>query len=357
MFDFFKVHNNFSDITDVKSVLMYGERKSSCEVSIMIPTYLRNDLLDKTIRSAIYQECSISYEVVVVDNNDHQEDLSTLQIIQNYSPQDIAYYKNAINIGMFGNMNRCLELAAGEWVLILHDDDYIEQNYVEKMYESVKKVGEVGGIGCDLYAVDENENSKSRSFLSFIYEWFEKFFKRDIAYIELRDLYYWHPFNIAGLLINKEKAFEIGGFDPKLHPISDYAFILNMVNRYGMACLEKPLIAYRVACNATLSYENIVKMVELSALLRECVGKKLNLSSEKYAATYTISEENEKISGWTMNLTQEEKDSLISEFRNFNKKMNYKIENDSLYYRFLRVAYGFYVRKIRKCKKDRVSLL
>ena len=49
----------------------------------------------------------------------------------------ISYYKNKENLGMFGNWNRCLELARGEWVCILHSDDKIMPNYIEEMSKVV----------------------------------------------------------------------------------------------------------------------------------------------------------------------------------------------------------------------------
>ena len=44
----------------------------------------------------------------------------------------LRYYKNVQNIGLFGNWNRCFQLACGKWVVLLHDDDLIFDDFLLK---------------------------------------------------------------------------------------------------------------------------------------------------------------------------------------------------------------------------------
>ena len=41
------------------------------------------------------------------------------------------YMKNEENIGMFGNWNRALEVTRTKYVVLLHDDDWLTENYIE----------------------------------------------------------------------------------------------------------------------------------------------------------------------------------------------------------------------------------
>jgi glycosyltransferase involved in cell wall biosynthesis len=44
----------------------------------------------------------------------------------------LKYIRNAENLGLFGNFNRCIEVAGGDYIHILHSDDYIDPDFTEK---------------------------------------------------------------------------------------------------------------------------------------------------------------------------------------------------------------------------------
>lgn len=90
-------------------------------VSICIPTYNRASMVGKAIESALAQTYT-NIEVLVVDNAS-TDGIETL--IGTYSDIRIKFFKNKENLGLFGNFNRCIELAQGKYVHILHSDDFI----------------------------------------------------------------------------------------------------------------------------------------------------------------------------------------------------------------------------------------
>lgn len=93
-------------------------------VSICIPTFNGEQYLDDCLQSILAQEFE-NFEVLIVD--DHSTD-ETIPIIQSYIAQDkrIRLEKNPFNLGLVGNWNRCLELAQGEWIKFVFQDDLIE---------------------------------------------------------------------------------------------------------------------------------------------------------------------------------------------------------------------------------------
>ena len=131
--DFFDIRNNFEKFRDAKSTLLYGMRMKNSLLSIMIPTFMRNTYLKDTIESALRQKTDVPFEIVIVDNDSDFNNLDTLEVVKQFNDRRVSYYKNSQNLGMFGNWNRCLELANSEWVLILHDDDMIEEHYISNM--------------------------------------------------------------------------------------------------------------------------------------------------------------------------------------------------------------------------------
>jgi len=94
-------------------------------VSICIPTFNRAGMIDKAIKSALAQTY-YNIEVIVVDNASRD---NTAAVVATYTDKRLKYVKNERNLGLFGNFNRCVEVATGEYVHILHSDDYINPEF------------------------------------------------------------------------------------------------------------------------------------------------------------------------------------------------------------------------------------
>ncbi len=104
-------------------------------VSICIPTYNRATIITKAIDSALSQTYK-NIEVIVVDNASTD---NTEEIVLGYDDPRLRYVRNSENLGLFGNFNRCIELYKGEFLHILHSDDYIDSDFTEKCVDFFKK--------------------------------------------------------------------------------------------------------------------------------------------------------------------------------------------------------------------------
>lgn len=96
-------------------------------VSICIPAYNRADMIGKAIESALAQTFT-GIEVLVVDNASTD---ATGEVVARYHDPRLRYVRNPANLGLFGNFNRCIELARGKYIHILHSDDYIDSRFTE----------------------------------------------------------------------------------------------------------------------------------------------------------------------------------------------------------------------------------
>jgi glycosyltransferase involved in cell wall biosynthesis len=97
-------------------------------VSICIPTYNRAGMINKAIESALGQTYR-NIEVIVVDNDSSD---NTDAVVAAYTDERLTYVKNERNLGLFGNFNRCIELATGKYLHILHSDDYIDFGFTAR---------------------------------------------------------------------------------------------------------------------------------------------------------------------------------------------------------------------------------
>lgn len=130
--------DNFAKISDVSSELIYGvnQEKNSPWVTVVIPTYNRKELFCQTLQSVLSQEnVPYSWEIIVVDNTPLDESGNTpaLSVIRKLAAKNVKLYHNRKNLGSGYNWNRGAELAQGEWVCFLHDDDVLCRDALQQI--------------------------------------------------------------------------------------------------------------------------------------------------------------------------------------------------------------------------------
>ena len=95
------------------------------KVSICIPTYERPDLLKVAVNSCLTQTFR-DFEIVISDDS---PDIRTQDVVRNLSAsQPIAYWRNTPGLGQAKNVNRLFNLASGEFLVLLHDDNFLTPN-------------------------------------------------------------------------------------------------------------------------------------------------------------------------------------------------------------------------------------
>lgn len=101
-------------------------------VSILIPTYNRPEYFRLALESAIKQSY-INTEIIVGDDstNDETEVLMRENYLEKYD--NIKYYHNSKNLGQFENDIKLMNMANGEYVNFLMDDDLFAEKKIEKM--------------------------------------------------------------------------------------------------------------------------------------------------------------------------------------------------------------------------------
>ncbi|MDM7273530.1 glycosyltransferase family 2 protein [Sulfurihydrogenibium azorense] len=106
------------------------------KVSILIPVYNRENLIEETIQSALNQTYK-NFEIIVVDNNSSDR---TYEIVKNYTEkyENIKLYRNDKNIGPVRNWLKCIEYATGDYGKILWSDDLIAPTFLEKTVPHLK---------------------------------------------------------------------------------------------------------------------------------------------------------------------------------------------------------------------------
>lgn len=107
-------------------------------VTIAIPAYKRH-WLSEAIESALAQDYS-NIELLIVDDHSPQ---NLKEVVEPYlADKRVKYLYNEKNLGkksIVHNWNRCLELASGEFFVLLCDDDVLMPNFVSTLMELAEK--------------------------------------------------------------------------------------------------------------------------------------------------------------------------------------------------------------------------
>ena len=90
-------------------------------ISICIPAYKRIDYLKRLLLS-IEQQNYKNFEVIISDDSDDDTVYNYLQSLINLS--QIQYFKNSTSLGTPANWNAAISKAKGDWIKIMHDDDW-----------------------------------------------------------------------------------------------------------------------------------------------------------------------------------------------------------------------------------------
>lgn len=134
-------------------------------ISILIPTRNRAVYLNQAIESALDQDYP-HLEIIVSDNASSD---GTQQVVNKYSSDPrFRYYRNEFDIGLVANHKKAIECAAGDFFMVLSDDDYLVDNrYITKASSLIQKHADLVMVYAQGYVLHETSKSKQKLLLPF----------------------------------------------------------------------------------------------------------------------------------------------------------------------------------------------
>ena len=190
-----------------------GSPKSAPLISFGIPAYNRPHLLAETLASIAAQSTAVDYEVVVCDDGQTE---NNRRVVEQFPAARFSYHPNRPVLGPVGNWNECLRRARGQWVMVLHEDDTLYPWYLATVLPRLR---------ADLAAVcTKTVQGAAAPVLSAptatpgVWSYPPRYFLKSSM----------TPF--PGVLVRRELALRLGGFDERAGPLADYEFW------YRLAC-------------------------------------------------------------------------------------------------------------------------
>ena len=125
----------------------------------MIPAYNCARYLRQSLESVLVQDLGPSHmQIEVVDDRSTEDDPE--EVVREIGGGRVGFHRNPQNLGASANFNRCIELAVGQLIHILHGDDFVAPNF----YAVIGKMAEQNP-DCSFFAtrtlkVDERGSRK-----------------------------------------------------------------------------------------------------------------------------------------------------------------------------------------------------
>ena len=204
------------------------------KVSVCIPAY-KSRHLRHTINSVLAQTFD-DFELLVVDDAPSND---IAEIIAGYSDWRLRYYRNERNLGLVGNWNRCLSLAQGEYIAVLHDDDFWSPHLLEREVAALDTHANVGLVYSACYLVEARGKIQK---VHAPWPW-DCILASRSEFLHLLTGNYIYP---PTVIIRRCCYEAVGGFNEGLVHQADWELFLRLSLRYDFAYIAEPLAFYRL---------------------------------------------------------------------------------------------------------------
>lgn len=223
------------------------------KVSVIIPTYNREKVIERSVRSVLNQTYK-NIEVIIVDDGSKD---NTEKIIKSINDERIIYYKQK-NGGASKARNTGVKLATSDYIAFHDSDDSWREDKLEKQMKYMMENPQVGMVYCDylMHRVDGMTYAVPGD-INFIGE-----LEGDMFLTLLVN----NTIGTPTMLLKKSLFEEFGGFDDSLHCLEDWDFALRFSEYYYIGYINEVLIdAYQqpgsVSTNGQGYFETRCRMI------------------------------------------------------------------------------------------------
>lgn len=215
--------------------------------SVMITVYGRTDYLKQALLSVLSQALSAAeMEIVVVSDGgiSVEQQQAIASCVQEFGQGRVRLHQLAENAGHPHIFSICLDLATGQWVHILHDDDTIEPDFYAALTEGIAAQPELGAAFCRCRIVDERGNAVRETPLEQeqagpLQDWLN----RIAAFCRLQT---------PAIAVRRAAYEQVGGYCPAARSAFDWEMWQRLATHFAVWYEPRTLATYRQH-NATAS--------------------------------------------------------------------------------------------------------
>jgi glycosyltransferase involved in cell wall biosynthesis len=235
-------------------------------VTIGIPTRNRAQTYLRDALASAADQTYPDVDIVVADNCSSDD---TAGMVRALADPRIRYVRHARVLSANENFNSCLDHATGDYFLLLHDDDFIDRDFVQVCLEAAGRAGDVGVIRTGTRIVDAGgglirelpNRAGGLSTTDFFRSWFAG----------ATTLY------MCSTLFNTRRLREMGGFTSPRLVFQDGFAVMPLAARYGRADVEPVKASFRRHAHARTRITTVSDWCDDSLALLDLMG---NLTPE-----------------------------------------------------------------------------
>lgn len=244
------------------------------KVSVIMGVYNANDenILQKAIYSILDQTFN-DFEFIICDDGSTN---NSFEMVEKLTQNDrrVKLIKNKQNKGLAYTLNKCLEIAKGEYIARMDSDDISEKNRFEQQVKILDENPKIGVVNLNSYLFDENGR------------WGEE---KHSEIIEKEDFLYNNPIVHPAVMVRKSAYDKVGGYrDIKMtYRVEDYDLFMRMFcDNIKMITIQDFLFNYREDENAIKRRKFKYRVNEMK--VRYVGFKKMGLLEKKSNFFYVI---------------------------------------------------------------------
>jgi glycosyltransferase involved in cell wall biosynthesis len=252
------------------------QKIETLKFSIVITTYNRLALLKRAIARALSQ--TVPCEVVVVDDCSSDGTQAYVQqqceALVSAGDNRLIYHRNSTNLGHSKSVNAGVELATGDWIKPVDDDDYLAPNCIEVMANAIALRPQAVICSCQAAQVDANGIEISRT---------RQTGPGKAFYIPQADIHYGMlmeqvPFGTPIQVAFSRAAFlKTGGWDSSLDANFDDIDSWIKIAQFGDAIFINECLGYRTIWSGAYNQKfSLEKRLETNILIKERIYSLVN---------------------------------------------------------------------------------
>jgi glycosyltransferase involved in cell wall biosynthesis len=230
----------------------------------MIPTYRpKKEYLRQTIESVVEHAIgSQEMQIEVVD--DCSPDVDVASMVKSIAGDRVEFSRSSENLGLAGCWNLCLAKSRGEWIHLLHQDDYVLPSFYPTLRSASKRRPDAVLIATRSYFVDEDATIIAVS---------RRLPELEEGSQSAEPFFYENPILCPGVVMKRSFYETHGVFRSDLSYTLDHEMWIRAISREGGLVSSQILSCHRIAAGSetgrlTKTAENLRDCLRIAAILQ-----------------------------------------------------------------------------------------
>ncbi|MFH0702009.1 MAG: glycosyltransferase [bacterium] len=302
-------------------------------ISICISNYNYEKFIKEAIDSVLAQTYT-NFELIIIDNASTD---SSPEIIKTYNDPRIKFCQNKVNIPLYQNINKAMNMAEGDLIAALHSDDKYDPNFLEEIIKAYKQYPAYKVFVTGVYFLHSDKN--------YFIPW-HPYSKTDKPKIKskkevlLRFSLENNIGNGVNVVLHKDCLSKAGGFSDKYSYAADFEYWIRLAKKFDFVYIPKILTYYRIH-NSNLSHvvnKNLDMFKEGLEIFNKNILENKALSKELYKKISYINERTLVHKAFCMGIKY--KSGKISRnMLEYSKKTYPNLKNDPYWYFVYLISY------------------